>query len=113
MLRQRAAVGRVGSVVVIQVGDNGALRGDRLDDALDLLSGARRVVVVNLRVPRAWEAPNNALLSEVVGRHPNAVLVDWHAASEGRGDYLYDDQIHLKPEGAAAYASLIAEAIAR
>jgi hypothetical protein len=113
VLRQRAAVGRVGSVVVIQVGDNGALRADRLDDALDLLSGARRVVVVNLRVPRAWEAPNNAILADVVARHPNAVLVDWHAASEGRGDYLYDDQIHLKPEGAAVYASMIAQAIAR
>ena len=113
VLRQRAAVGRVGSVVVIQVGDNGALRADRLDDALDLLSGARRVVVVNLRVPRAWEAPNNSILAEAVARHPNAVLVDWHAASEGRGDYLYDDQIHLKPEGAAVYASLIAQAIAR
>jgi len=113
VLRQRAAVGRVGSVVVIQVGDNGALRADRLHDALDLLGGARRVVVVNLRVPRAWEAPNNAILAEVVARHPNAVLVDWHAASEGRGDYLYDDQIHLKPEGAAVYASLIAQAIAR
>lgn len=113
VLRQRASVGRVGSVVVIQVGDNGALRADRLDDALDLLHGARRVVVVNVRVPRAWEAPNNAILAELVQRHRNAVLVDWHAASEGRPEYLYDDQIHLKPEGAAVYAALIAQAIAR
>lgn len=113
VLRERAAVGRVGSVVVIQVGDNGALRADRLDEALTLLNGARRVVIVNLRVPRAWEAPNNVILADLVRRHPNAVLVDWYAASEGHSEYLYDDQIHLKPEGAAVYASLIAEAVNR
>ncbi|MEI6665426.1 MAG: hypothetical protein WCL53_04660, partial [Chloroflexota bacterium] len=113
VLKQRAQVGRIGSVVVLQIGDNGALRADRLDDALDLLQGAgvKRIVVVNLRVPRAWEAPNNALLSALVQRHSNAVLVDWHAASEGHPEFLYEDQIHLRPEGAALYASLIADAI--
>jgi hypothetical protein len=113
VLRQRAQAGRISSIVVIQIGDNGALRADRLDEALDLLTtaGVRRIVVVNLRVPRAWEAPNNALLSALVQRHANAVLVDWHAASEGHPEYLYEDQIHLKPEGAALYASLIADAI--
>ena len=113
VLKQRAQVGRIGSVVVLQIGDNGALRADRLDDALDLLQGAgvKRIVVVNLRVPRAWEAPNNALLSALVQRHSNAVLVDWHAASDGHPEFLYEDQIHLRPEGAALYASLIADAI--
>lgn len=113
VLRQRLQVGRIGSVVVLQIGDNGALRSDRLDEAFDLLQsvGVKRIVVVNLRVPRAWEAPNNALLSGLVSRHSNAVLVDWHQASAGRSEYLYDDQIHLTPEGAALYASLIADAI--
>jgi lysophospholipase L1-like esterase len=113
VLRQRAGANRIGSVVVLQIGDNGALRADRLDEAFDLLQsiGVKRIVVVNLRVPRAWEAPNNALLSGLVSRHSNAVLVDWNRASAGHPEYLYDDQIHLTPEGAALYASLIADAI--
>ena len=39
--------------------------------------------------------------------HPNAVLLDWYAASDGHPEYFYDDGTHLRPDGAAAYAALI------
>jgi hypothetical protein len=37
----------------------------------------RRVVIVNVKVPRPWEGPNNAMPAAGVARWPNAVLVDW------------------------------------
>jgi len=67
----------------------------------------RRVVFVNLKAPRDWEGPNNAVLAEGVKRYPNAVLVDWHAASVGRPEFFCDG-IHLQQQGAQAYAQLIA-----
>ena len=71
------------------------------------LSGARRVVVLTLKVPRPWEAGNNAIIRDGVGRYPNAVLADWRAESVGRPDFFWADGIHLRPEGARAYAALV------
>jgi hypothetical protein len=71
----------------------------------------RRVVIVNLTVPRSWEAPNNAALASGVQRSSNAVLVDWNSASAGRTDLFWDDGMHLRPAGAALYARLVAAAV--
>lgn len=49
-----------------------------------------RVVFVNLRVPRSWEAPNNAVIAAAVQRSSNAVLVDGHAASSEAAAHVHD-----------------------
>ncbi|MFN2284437.1 MAG: acetyltransferase, partial [Anaerolineae bacterium] len=69
-----------------------------------------RVVVVNIKVPRRWEGPNNAVLAEKIPQYANAVLVDWYSASIDRPELFWYDGIHLRPEGAAVYAALIAAA---
>jgi lysophospholipase L1-like esterase len=68
-------------------------------------------VIINVRVPREWEGPNNALLAEGVKRYNNAVLVDWHDASAKRRDIFWSDGMHLRPEGATFFAELVAAAI--
>ena len=40
----------------------------------------------------------------------NAVLVGWHAQSDGRSDWLYGDGLHLTPAGADAYAQIVVNA---
>jgi hypothetical protein len=75
---------------------------------MDVLADVPRVVFINDKVPRPWEAPNNAVIDEGVQRYPNTVLVDWRGASLGRPDFFWDDGIHLRPEGAAQYAEMIA-----
>ena len=112
VLRDRADAGTLNTNVVIQIGNNGIIRDEELHLLLDFLAPDHRVFLVNVRVPRPWEAPNNALLARVARRYPNTVLVDWPAASDGKTNLLYDDHIHLKPEGAAFYAGLIAAAAA-
>ena len=42
-------------------------------------------------------------------KYKNAVLVDWHNIAADHPEFFYDDGIHLRPEGATAYAQLIAE----
>jgi hypothetical protein len=105
-----AAAGRLNPLVVIGVGDNGLIDGIDLRQALRSLRHVPRVVVVNNRVGRPWEAPNNAVIARVVPHFHNARLVDWHRISAAHPDWFYDDGIHLTPEGAAAYARLIAKA---
>jgi hypothetical protein len=72
---------------------------------------ARRVAFVNEKVPRSWEGSNNAVLATGVTRYPNARLVDWHDAGVDHPEYFWADGIHLRPEGAAAYAVLIAREV--
>jgi peptidoglycan/LPS O-acetylase OafA/YrhL len=64
--------GRLGQVVVLQLGNNGPVTGAQFDEIMDVLRGAQRVVVINVKVPRAWEAPNNEMLA--AGAHGLAQL---------------------------------------
>jgi hypothetical protein len=78
---------------------------------MQTLAGVPLVVVVNVKVPRSWQNGNNAVIADGVSRYPNTVLVDWYDASVNQPNLFWGDQIHLRPEGARAYASLIASAI--
>lgn len=100
--------GQLGDVVVIHIGTNGIIRDSEFEAMMDLLTDVPRVVVVNVKVPRPWEDPNNRMLAGSVADYPNAVLIDWHGTAAEQGDYFWTDGIHLRPEGASVYASMIA-----
>jgi peptidoglycan/LPS O-acetylase OafA/YrhL len=108
ILRERQATGRLGEVVVIDIGNNGTLNAEQFDEMMRVLEGVHKVVFVNVKVPRTWEQPNNEVLAEGVWRYPNTVLVDWHAASANRPDFFVDDGYHLQTEGQEVFADLIA-----
>jgi hypothetical protein len=99
--------------VILHIGDNGFFAAGVFDKIMAELKNVRQVVVVNVRAPRDWEAPNNSMLAAAVKRYPNAVLVDWHSASEDHPELFWKDGIHLRPEGATFYAALIAKAIVK
>jgi peptidoglycan/LPS O-acetylase OafA/YrhL len=111
VLQRRRAAGQLGDVVVVHIGTNGTFTDEQFDDIMSLLAGVPKVVFVNVKAPRPWEQPNNNMLSEGVRRYPNAVLVDWHAASVGRPEFFVEDGIHLQPEGQRVYADLIAASV--
>ncbi len=109
-VEQDAAAGKLNPLVVIGVGDNGLISPDALRHALLCLRGVERVVVVNNRVGRDWEYPNNRTIASVVPRFANATILDWHAVSAPHPSWFYDDGIHLTASGALAYTRLIAAA---
>ena len=111
VLRWRRASGQLGEVVVVDIGNNGVFTAEQFDEMMGVLEGVRRVVFVNVNVPRAWERPNNEVLAEGVQRYANAVLVDWYSASVEHPEYFVEDGVHLRIEGQRVYASLIAEAL--
>ena len=106
--QKRRAAGDLGEDVVVHIGSNGPLGEDQFDEMMRPLKDARRVVFVNLKVPRPWEQRNNDMLAEGVQRYPNAVLMDWHAATADRPELFVEDGIHLQREGQRIYADLIA-----
>jgi hypothetical protein len=111
VLRQLAPSGRLDGDIVVDLGNNGTFTGDQLSALMNLVGGARRVVFVNLKEDEPWTASNNQLISNAAERYQNAVLVDWAAASSAHPEYFWDDGLHLRPEGADAYARLILAAL--
>jgi lysophospholipase L1-like esterase len=97
------------SRVIVQMGENGPLREEDLARVHAALRGVKRVVLVNVHVPRTWQDDVNNTLSAVRGEWPEAVLANWNAAA--RPDLLYADGIHPTPEGAQVYAQVIQRAL--
>jgi hypothetical protein len=103
------AAGTLGNVLIVELGTNGSVTPSDFDAMMQAASGVKRVVFVNLTVPRSWEAPDNAVLAAGVDRYPGvAVLADWNAVSSGHPEWFTPDQIHLEPAGAQALANLVA-----
>ncbi len=98
--------------VVIHLGTNGTFDQQDCRSIVKAVGPARRVYLVNIKVPRSWEGPNNAAIARCASSHADRVaLVDWHRAASRHPEWLYADGIHLRPVGARGYARLIADAI--
>jgi len=97
-------------VVVMNIGNNGTIREKTLRKILTALSD-RTVVLVDARVPRRWQDPNNALLSTVVNDFPQVRLVKWSRISAGKPELFSHDGIHLTAQGARAYVNAVVNAL--
>jgi lysophospholipase L1-like esterase len=104
------AAGTLGNVLIVELGTNGTVTPADFDAMMQAASGVERVVFVNVDVPRAWEAEDNAVLAAGVARYPGvAVLADWYTLSSGHPEWFTPDQVHLEPAGAQALAELVAQ----
>lgn len=111
ILQARRDAGQLGRTVVLHVGTNGTFTGEEFDEIMSILEGVDRVYFINVEAPRSWEATNNEVILEGARQYDKATLIDWHAASDARPEYFYDDGIHPQPQGAEAYADLIAASL--
>jgi hypothetical protein len=112
LLWQQRQAGRLGSVVLIAVGNNGTITAPQFREIMGTVADVPKVIFVNVTVPRPWQDANNAVVAEGVAAYPNARLVDWHAASADRPDYFWDEGVHLNSRGSTLYVSLLTQAIA-
>ena len=108
ILRAKRAAGTLGDTVIIHIGNNGTFEASQFDAMMALLQGVPRVIFVTLKVPRVWEEANNQVIVDWVARYPGVELIDWHGVSVNRSDFFYSDGVHIRPEGAQAYAEMIA-----
>jgi hypothetical protein len=96
--------GALGAEVIVGLGTNGPITAADFDTMMTDLSGASRVVFVNVHVDRPWQDPNNAVLARGVERYPNAVLVDWSSLAAQNPGWFGGDGTHLAVDGPAAVA---------
>ncbi len=98
-------------VVILHLGNNGIMSLNIFNEIMAEFKNARRILVVNVKVPRRWEAPNNDMLASAIKDYPNAVLVDWHRVGVSGPKMFWKDGIHVRPEGARVYVDLILKAL--
>lgn len=113
VLEQLRQNGQLGKTVIIELGTNGAFTKDQLANLLASLKDTKRIILVNTRVPRPWESIVNKHLAEAASQDPRITMIDWYAASSGKNSYFEHDGVHLKPKGAKAYASLLAQVLTK
>jgi peptidoglycan/LPS O-acetylase OafA/YrhL len=110
-LRRRAAKGKLGNTLILNIGNNGPIFKRDADAAMELLRDVPTVVWINVAVPREWQDRNNRLIASYAERYPNIRLVDWYAASKGHPELFAEDEVHPNREGARLLASLVADAL--
>jgi peptidoglycan/LPS O-acetylase OafA/YrhL len=108
VLRAARAGGHLGPVVVVHIGTNGYVTRAQFDDMMSVLADVPRVVVINDKVPRPWQDPNDDMLADAARAYPSVHYLDWRAASANHPELFWDDDTHLRPDGARVYASLVA-----
>jgi hypothetical protein len=111
LAQARQASGTLGDVIIVHIGNNGPIATAQFDQLMQPLQGAKLVVVINLRVPRRWEAGNNLVLAEGVKRYPNAVLLDWNGFTRANPGLIGGDGIHLGGRSSRAYTSLLVDTL--
>ena len=104
--------GRLGRVVIIHLGNNGHFTSAQFDRIMRVLSTVERVIFVNVKVPRRWEASVNRVLVAGVHRHSRAKIVNWRHLWRSCGGRVFgSDATHLTSAGARCYARILAGAV--
>jgi hypothetical protein len=99
------------SAVVVHLGTNGVFPAETCDRLVDQVGPDRTLFLVTVKVPRSWERSNNRTIRECATRFDNVRIVEWNLQASAHAEWLYDDVVHLRPDGARAFARLIAQAV--
>ncbi|MEY3714649.1 MAG: hypothetical protein RJB59_452 [Actinomycetota bacterium] len=101
----------VNSPVVLNLGNNNRLVESDVVALMEIVRNQPKIIVVNTAVPRGWKEENNQIISSVVSRYPNTILVDWDRISANHPEYFATDGVHLNPPGVNAYVAAIREVL--
>jgi peptidoglycan/LPS O-acetylase OafA/YrhL len=100
--------GKLGQVMVVDLGNNGPIRQADMDNMMKLVPQGVEVMLVTVRVDAPWQGAVNQALMDTKAHYPAVKVADWFAYSQNHPEWFWSDGTHLRPEGANAYAELIA-----
>jgi len=103
--------GDIGDRLVLELGTNGYFSVTQLEDLLRSLGPMRRVVLVNTYETRPWEEAVNQTIATVAHSWHDATMVNWNGTAAHSPQYFEPDGVHLDPQGAQYYASMLVRAL--
>jgi hypothetical protein len=107
--------GRLGDVVVVALGTNGAFSSSQLERIVALAGGRRLVMVTNYCTYCSWVAANNALIRAGCRQIRDCTVAEWEALAAATRSWFDADGVHMPIGGAGgrAYADLVARMLER
>ncbi|MCE0459768.1 acyltransferase family protein [Curtobacterium flaccumfaciens] len=96
--------------IILGLGVNG-VGGTRDLDAVIRAIGRRRLVLVDVSAPVAWEAEVNVAIKREAVLHPNVRIADWQSVVAGHPDLVASDGIHPGEAGGERYAAAVVAAL--
>lgn len=112
VLKQLKSQGHLNKIVVLNLGTNGAMSQQTIDDILDVIGPDRQVYWLTAHVPtKPWQQTVNDEITATAKKHKNVHVVDWYSVSEKHSEWFANDNVHMGEQGNNNYARLIAKAI--
>jgi peptidoglycan/LPS O-acetylase OafA/YrhL len=96
--------------LIIQMGNNGPLYGDEMEDLRKATSEVGQLFLIDDHAPVSWVGESNHALAEAARDWPHTTMIDWKPVADSHEDLLWDG-IHLTPGGAGLYARLVSAAV--
>jgi len=106
LVQQLKSEGRLGAIVVIDLGTNGPVSPEQFTEMMDVLAGASRVVFVTVHLPDSysWAESVNATLEQGVPRYPQDRLADFNKLADENPQWFGPDGVHMPIGGTGAQA---------
>lgn len=99
-----------GDGVIFALGTNGPMY-DTLGRIRQKV-GDKPLFLTTVHAPKEdFESSNNEEIRKFVKEHEHTYLIDWYTASADHPEYFDEDDTHLLPKGAEAYAQCIKDAV--
>lgn len=99
-----------GDGVIFALGTNGPMY-DTLGRIRQKV-GDKPLFLTTVHAPKEdFESSNNEEIRKFVKEHEHTYLIDWYTASADHPEYFDQDDTHLLPKGAEAYAQCIKDAV--
>ena len=112
VLSQLKESGHLNQIVILNLGNNGAMDQKTIDNILKTIGKDRQVYWVTPHIPsKSWQQQVNNQIQEIAKEHHNVHLVDWYAASNGQSGWFAKDGVHMNKQGNNHYAKLITKTI--
>jgi hypothetical protein len=107
LIRSRGAA--LPTNVVVHLGTNGTYPLDVCRSIVKAAGPERRVFLVTVHVPRSWKKANNQVMRDCDASFAadRVHVIDWDRAASSHPNWLWSDNIHLRPSGARGFARLI------
>lgn len=107
-----AAQGSLGDTVIIGLGTNGSISAEIGQEIVDKIGKDRKILWINVYGETLqWMDEANDIIYQIAGANDNVYVLDWAGIAAEHREWLYNDGIHLRPEGQVGYAQFVLDSI--
>lgn len=112
VISQLKSDGHLNKNVVLNLGTNGAMTKETVNEILSGIGPNRQVYWLTAHVPtKPWQQTVNREIKAAAKKHKNVHVIDWSAESSNHADWFADDNVHMDEQGNIHYTRMVAKAI--